>query len=164
MRTLSKNEQLIVWALVALVVFGGGITVVLTQTRGLRNNNPGNIRRTSDRWQGLASVQSDDAFFTFTDMRYGVRAALIIFRNYVSRYGLRTIGDLVNRWAPPSENDTQAYIASVASRVGIDAAAPINLQDGDTAYEFLRGIFRHENGIYADLIPESVIREGIALA
>lgn len=50
------------------------------EPRGLRNNNPGNIRTTKDRWQGLRPQQTDPAFFQFTEMRYGYRALIITCR------------------------------------------------------------------------------------
>lgn len=135
-----------------------------SNVRGIRNNNPGNVRLTGDQWQGMSATQTDGAFVQFDEMRYGVRAACKVFRNYQSKYGLRTITQLISRWAPPSENDTAAYAEDVASRVGVDAGAIISLTNEDTAYDFLCAVFRHECGIAAELIPESTIREGIDLA
>jgi hypothetical protein len=135
--------------------------------RGLRNNNPGNVREApggGDTWLGERATDDDPAFEEFTEMRYGVRAAAIVYRNYQRKYGLRTISQLISRWAPPSENDTAAYIASVATRVGIDADAPLELGNPELMYPFLRAVFRHENGIAAEAIPESTVRQGIALA
>ena len=132
--------------------------------RGIRNNNPGNIRLSGDKWQGMRAEQTDGAFVQFVEMKYGVRAAAKVFRNYGTRYGLHTISGLVSRWAPPVENDTGAYVASVCKRVGVGPDALLNLYDPETLYKFLRAIFRHECGAVAELIPESTIREGIALA
>lgn len=160
---MDKREKWILAGIVALVVFGGGSVVVLNQTRGLRNNNPGNIRKGASAWVGKI-VGTDTAFETFSDMKYGVRAALVIFRNYQSKYALQTIAQLVARWAPPSENDTASYIATVVARVGVDANVSLDLRNVELAYRFLRAIFRHENGLPAELIPENTIREGIALA
>lgn len=140
---------------------------IASNVRGIRNNNPGNIREAAsggDAWRGERATDDDPAFEEFAEMRWGVRAAAIVFRNYQSKHGLRTTAQLVNRWAPPSENDTAAYINAVAKRVGVDAFAPINLGDPETCYRFLRAIFRHECGIAAEAIPEATIREGIALA
>lgn len=138
-----------------------------SNVRGLRNNNPGNIREAAgggDAWQGERATDDDSAFEEFTEMRYGVRASAKVFRNYQTKYGLRTVAALVSRWAPPTENDTAAYIKAVASRVGVNADTGIDLFNAEICYKFLRAIFRHECGIAADLIPESTIREGIALA
>lgn len=132
--------------------------------RGLRNNNPGNIERTGDVWQGMAPVQSDSRFVTFDDMVYGVRAAAVIFRNYARRYGLRSVRELISRWAPPVENDTEAYVRSVAQRVGVDADTPLDLGNTELMFKFLRAVFRHENGAEADAIPEETVRAGVMLA
>lgn len=69
------------------------------EPRGLRNNNPGNIRTTKDRWQGLRPQQTDPAFFQFTEMRYGYRALIITLQNYRHKHGCRTIADFIRRWA-----------------------------------------------------------------
>lgn len=141
------------------------VTEVIGSTvRGIRNRNPGNIRHGGGDWQGMSAEQPDVSFVTFREMKWGVRAAAKLFRNYQGSYGLRTVAQLVNRWAPPVENNTGAYINAVAARVGVDPYAPIALSDPDTMYAFLRAIFRHECGIAADAIPESTLREGIALA
>jgi hypothetical protein len=146
-----------VWKRKEIAVTASGIA------RGLRNNNPGNIER-GDAWQGLRPTQTDSRFAQFVEMRYGVRAALIIFRNYQSKYGLKTIAQMIARWAPPTENDTNAYVSAVAQRVGIPSNAPLNLADVRTATNFLRAVFRHENGIAAELISDTEVTEGIRLA
>lgn len=140
---------------------------VASNVRGIRNNNPGNIREAAgggDAWRGERATDDDPAFEEFTEMRYGVRAAAIVFRNYQARHGLRTVAQLINRWAPPVENDTASYVNAVAKRVGVDAFAPVDLSNGELLYRFLRAVFRHECGIAAEAIPESTIRAGIALA
>lgn len=140
---------------------------IASNVRGIRNNNPGNIREAAtggDAWRGERATDDDPAFEEFSEMRYGVRAAAVVFRTYQRKYSLRTVTQLVSRWAPPEENDTASYIASVAKRVGVDAFAPIDLGNAETCYRFLRAIFRHECGIAAEAIPEGPIREGIALA
>ena len=50
--------------------------------RGLRNNNPGNIRITKDKWQGLREKQEDKSFFQFTEMKWGYRALIRTLQNY----------------------------------------------------------------------------------
>lgn len=137
---------------------------VASNVRGIRNNNPGNIERTGETWQGMAPDQPDSRFVKFSEMRYGVRAAAKLFRNYQTRYNLRSVAQLINRWAPPVENDTGSYVNAVAARVGVDPYAPIDLTNRELAYKFLRAVFRHECGIAAEAIPESTIREGINLA
>ena len=88
--------------------------------RGLRNNNPLNIRRSGDKWQGLKVLQEDKAFFQFSEMKWGWRAAFrLLCHTYYGKYRLRTIRDIITRWAPPKENNTEAYIRRVTDRIGI---------------------------------------------
>lgn len=117
------------------------------KSRGIRNNNPGNIRW-GDEWQGLVDKpqRTDKAFCQFTSPEYGIRAMIIILRNYQSKYGLRTITSMIKRWAPPNENNTQAYIDSVAQATGTGADRPIDLTDSRKLFPLLQAIIRHENG------------------
>ena len=88
--------------------------------RGLRNNNPLNIRRSGDKWQGLRVLQEDREFFQFSEMKYGWRAAFrLLCHTYYGKYKLRTIRAIITRWAPPKENDTEVYIRRVTDRIGI---------------------------------------------
>ena len=90
------------------------------EPRGIRNNNPLNIRRSKDKWQGLSTLQEDREFFKFVSMEYGWRAAFVILcRTYYGKYKLRTIRDIVSRWAPAKENNTEAYIRHVSDYTGI---------------------------------------------
>ena len=92
------------------------------EARGIRNNNPLNIRRSADKWQGLKAQQEDREFFQFSSMAYGWRAAFrLLCHTYYGKYKLRTIRAIINRWAPPKENNTLYYIRSVAERTGISA-------------------------------------------
>lgn len=95
--------------------------------RGLRNNNPLNIRITpaqrqgKDRWLGMCKEQTDKAFCQFTDMKWGWRAAfLLLTRNYYMVHHLYTPKDIIMRWAPPSDgNNTEAYIKFVCEKAGL---------------------------------------------
>jgi len=116
--------------------------------RGIRNNNPGNIRW-GDDWQGLVpkSQRTDKSFCQFISPEYGIRAMIVILRNYQSKHGLLTITGMIKRWAPPNENNTQAYIDSVAHATGTSADRPIHLNDSRKLFPLLQAIIRHENGI-----------------
>lgn len=83
--------------------------------RGIRNNNPLNIRISGDAWQGRVSSpqQTDKAFLQFTEFRYGFRAALKLLRNYVVIHHCHSIEQIISRWAPTSENNTENYIRIV---------------------------------------------------
>ncbi|MBE98722.1 MAG: structural protein [Flavobacterium sp.] len=132
--------------------------------RGIRNNNPGNIEKTGDAWQGLASVQPDSRFFTFSDPVYGVRALAKIIRNYRDRYGINTVQGIINRWAPPIENNTGAYVQAVASAVGVGPTEPLTWDAGQLR-ALVSSIIHHENGqqpYSMALIDDGISRAGWA--
>ena len=85
--------------------------------RGIRNNNPLNIRHSSDRWEGARKEQTDKSFVQFESMAYGYRAAWKVLESYWKHFREKrehfTVGNIIRRWAPPSENDTDAYIRTV---------------------------------------------------
>lgn len=114
--------------------------------RGLRNNNPGNIRRNGDPWQGLADHQEDTEFFTFKDPIYGIRALARTLISYQDKHGLRSIRQIISRWAPPVENNTNAYIRAVAEDAGLDADQPLNIHHFDHLLPLAKAIIHHENG------------------
>ena len=150
------------------VVVASVTDAIASVARGLRNNNPGNVRLTSPAtaWVGWvgSDAQSDPDYVQMATMADGVRMAAVVFRNYQSRYGLKSVRDLISRWAPGVENDTQSYIDAVASRLSIEPGYPLDLRDRATAYDFLRAVFRHENGVAAELIPAATMYEGIEAA
>ena len=119
--------------------------------RGLRNNNPGNIRVTRDKWQGLCKEQTDGAFFQFVSIEYGYRALIRTLQNYNRRHGCKSIADYINRWAPSSENNTNAYIISVCSSMCVPASYIPDIYDRDTMCAFAAAISRHENGMEANM-------------
>lgn len=86
-----------------------------TPTRGARNHNPLNIRK-GFNWQGEDPHRTDTDFEVFANDLYGYRAAFIIIRTYIKKHRCNTPARIITRWAPPSENDTAAYIACVVAR------------------------------------------------
>lgn len=115
--------------------------------RGIRNNNPGNIRLSSAAWKGKAKVQSDAAFVTFDTPEYGIRAMARILLNYQSKHKLDTIEEIIDRWAPPVENNTNAYIAQVARAAGVKKDDTISLATNRTLFrKIMIAIINHENG------------------
>lgn len=120
----------------------------MTQPRGIRNNNPGNIRWGAD-WQGLKKdgKSQDPSFCVFINPEYGIRALAKLLRNYQRLYGLNTPRKIINRYAPPNENQTQAYIQSVAQQLGIQPDTPVDLNEEATLLVFIKAIIRFENGI-----------------
>jgi len=114
--------------------------------RGIRNHNPGNIRRSSDPWQGLAERQSDVEFFTFKSPIYGIRALARTLITYQDKHGLRTIRQIIGRWAPPVENNTNAYVRAVAEATDLDADQMLDLHNFDFLFPLTKAIIKHENG------------------
>ncbi|QNJ49133.1 DNA ejectosome component, peptidoglycan lytic exotransglycosylase [Escherichia phage Mt1B1_P3] len=112
-------------------------------TRGIRNNNPGNIRVSKDQWEGMTG--DDGAFVTFDSPESGVRA---LGKNLLSygRQGYDSIEKIINRWAPPNENDTKAYIDSVVAATGIPATQSLDLSNPDTLSALAQAISFHETG------------------
>ncbi len=114
--------------------------------RGYRNNNPLNIRISRDNWLGKILPNSDGSFEQFSDIKYGYRAAIKTLRQYYYKHGLRTIRQMVNRWAPASDgNNPTTYAANVAQRAGIPADQQIAF-DEDTITKIVYGMAISECG------------------
>lgn len=129
--------------------------------RGERNNNPGNIRLGSVRWQGQVDG-TDPAFVTFATPQDGIRALAKLLRNYQTIHGLRTVRAIINRYAPASENNTSAYVGAVASAMGVSPDAPIDLNNDATLSQLVAAIIAHENG--RNVYAADTIAAGVALA
>ena len=94
-------------------------------TRGIRNNNPLNIRRVpGQHWKGQEPPSNsplkgeDREFVRFSSMEYGIRAAFCILNTYRRKYKAVCVEDIIARWAPPSENATSEYIRTVCRLTG----------------------------------------------
>lgn len=100
-------------------------------TRGQRNCNPLNIRRSgSTRWLGQATEQQDREFVQFRAMLFGLRAAFRILRTYIRLHQLDTVRLIIYRWAPPEDgNNTEAYIRTVCERSGLQAGERLSFAD-----------------------------------
>lgn len=128
-------------------------------TRGERNNNPGNIRRTQIVWRGEVPG-ADTAFETFSTPEYGIRAMAKLLRHYAAE-GFDTIREIVNRYAPSHENDTNAYIRAVCRATGFPEDQPLNLADDAILRPLVVAIITHENG--RNIYSESTINRGLAM-
>jgi hypothetical protein len=114
--------------------------------RGLRNNNPGNIRYNGIEWQGLAKPPSDGAFCVFTAPQFGIRALGKLMRNYHFYYGIRSIRGIITRFAPDTENNTASYIQSVCKATGFDESEQLDVENDDVLLALMKAIIKHENG------------------
>lgn len=119
--------------------------------RGLANCNPGNIRRSEDRYRGEVRPSRDPAFKQFESLAWGYRAIFVLLDTYRVRHGLDTIAAMIARWAPPTENRTEAYIRAVARSTGIAPDEIIDTRDRRTMVPVAAAISRVENGVAADM-------------
>lgn len=120
--------------------------------RGIRNNNPGNIRNSDAAdWKGEvpASVKKDRSFEEFKDIKHGYRALIKLLQNYRKLHGCRTMADFINRWAPRTENDTTAYIRTVCREMQVPTTYVPDVNDRTTMCSFAAAISLVENGIPA---------------
>ena len=120
--------------------------VDIDMSRGLRNNNPLNIRKNSTKWQGLAKEQTDKVFFVFVAPEWGYRAALRTLQNYNRVHRLGTIREWITRWAPPCENPTENYINFVCAEVGMPAEACPRISNNTIMCNIVAAMSHFENG------------------
>jgi hypothetical protein len=144
--------------------------------RGIRNYNPGNIRHANGiRWQGMATTQHDNQFVQYLNPRWGIRAMARVLITYqdkrLAANGTRidTVREIVERWAPPTENNTDAYVTNVARALGLNPdAETIDVYHFDTLRALVTAIIRHENG--PGPLPggrwygDAIIADGLSLA
>lgn len=100
-------------------------------TRGVRNNNPLNIR-IGNTWLGEVPKPTETAFEQFVSVEYGLRAAFCILRRYIKRYGHNTVAKIIRTWAPANENNTQQYINYVCAQMKIGPDDIISYSDRET--------------------------------
>lgn len=140
----------------------GGEDVSEPLPRGIRNNNPGNLRRSADAWLGLARPdqmtdfqQRESDFFVFREPEWGMRAMISLLRTYKRKHGLATPRAIIARYAPSSDNnDVASYASALAAALGIGIDDPTNVEDPETAIRMIRAMIRHENGtkiLYSDI-------------
>lgn len=116
-------------------------------SRGIRNNNPGNIRCSVSRFHGEVLPSSDPHFKQFKSMAWGYRAMVLVIHNYDQLYGINTLDRIISRWAPACENMTNEYIMSVAKRLGVAANARIDSLDRETMVAMVGAMSWIENGV-----------------
>lgn len=140
------------------------------KARGYRNKNPGNIDyMPANRWQGQVGLgdswlpQRERRFAEFTSHVYGIRALAMLLITYQDRHGLRTIRQIINRWAPPTENRTSSYVSFVDQQLPRHTADdPLNLHNYQDLREMVVAIITHELGGMP--YDDATIDEGLRLA
>lgn len=118
--------------------------------RGIRNNNPLNIRK-GNNWKGEVCSSTDSEFEQFVSMQWGIRAGFKILKNYMTGYGgrvkaLTNIHDIIHRWAPPNENNCRAYIDSVCRFSGLHEFERLQFSDRNKMLALVDGMIRVECG------------------
>lgn len=120
--------------------------------RAVRNNNPGNVR-VGAKWQGLMPREqmtpeqaAETAFCVFQSPEWGFRAMATIFKNYARLDKITTLRQAISRWAPPSENNTKAYVQSVADYTGCDPDKPFGFQSPANMASLCKAVSIHECG------------------
>ena len=118
--------------------------------RGIRNNNPLNIRK-GNNWKGEVCSSTDGGFEQFVSMQWGIRAGFKILKNYMTGYGgrvkaLTNVHDIIHRWAPPNENNCKAYIDSVCRFSGLHEYERLQFTDRTKMLALVDGMIRVECG------------------
>ena len=123
--------------------------------RGIRNNNPLNIR-IGNTWLGERQNPQDSSFEEFVSIEYGYRAAFCILRRYIRRYRRNTVTAIVSAWAPATENNTRRYIDFVCNKMGIAPDDIIKYEQADVMVSLVSALQLMECGVAAN--PDKVRR------
>ena len=143
--------------------------------RGIFNNNPGNIdfspaQYLRDKWVGELGIEdrSDARFTTFDTPEHGIRALCKILLTYHHKRratdgsAIDTVKEIIDRWAPPSENNTKSYAAHVRDLLDVETGETINVDDPAILMILAESIIKHENGVQP--YPRDVIEAGVKMA
>ncbi len=133
-------------------------------SRGIRNNNPGNLILTSIAWQGKIPAKSntDGKFEQFQTMELGIRAMFKDLVNDINK-GKNTVRKLINEYAPPSENNTSQYIKDVCQSIGVQPDDVITSINQSFLLKLGKAIIRKENGADASKVSDTQIINGMKL-
>ncbi|WP_252088749.1 structural protein [Pseudomonas sp. MWU13-3659] len=132
--------------------------------RGVRNCNPGNIDfNPANNWVGQIGKEPEGRFCIFDTPENGIRALGKLLQTYYNKHGLRTVAAIIKRWAPEVENDTGAYVRTVAHRCGLGPSDPIkNIKNQQVLRGLVHAIIKHENANFE--YPSDVFAEGLRRA
>jgi len=137
--------------------WGAGKAADWLKTRGIRNNNPGNLR-----FAGQAGATNTGGFAQWATPQEGLYNLARQLELY-SKRGANTISSILSRYAPAGENDLPAYISDVSKRIGMGAGAHLNMQDPQTLQRLMSAIIMHENGRngYSDAMQGAAAKRAI---
>ena len=119
-----------------------------------------NIRVGKSKWQGQVLPQrgsGEGAFCHFETMEYGLRAGFCLLRTYATKYRLNCVRDIITRWAPPSENNTQSYIRHICLLTGFGGNQRLTEKDWPC---LVKAMAKMESGIELD---DKIIEKGFKL-
>ena len=119
--------------------------------RGYTNFNPGNIRNSGVRYEGEVTPSKDPSFKQFESMEYGYRAMFVLLHTYRVKYGLNTLQSMIERYAPPVENDTRSYVGFVSMRTKIADISTVDTLNELQMVSIVAAISRMENGVEPDM-------------
>ena len=119
--------------------------------RGLRNNNPGNIRISKTTYKGEIVPSQDTAFKQFESIGYGYRAMFVLLHYYYYSLHLKTVRQIISRSAPPSENHTENYIRHVADAILRGPDSEIDIRSKDEMVLMVAAMSKVENGVPANI-------------
>jgi hypothetical protein len=122
----------------------------MATSRGLKNNNPLNIRHNADNFQGEIKTGTDKAFKQFQTPAYGYRAAFVTLGTYLSR-GKNTVEKIITAWAPAVENNTVGYIGHVEQWSGVPRNKVLTAESGEDYVKIVSAMSMVENGIKANM-------------
>ena len=136
----------------------------MAETRGVRNNNPGNIDyNKANAWQGQLGLElgvPKPRFARFDSPENGIRALGKLLLTYQDKHKLRTVSAIISRWAPSNENDTASYVRAVERLTNTKPGDTIDLRSYGVMSGFVKAIIHHENAGYE--YPEAILKEGVA--
>lgn len=118
--------------------------------RGIRLNNPMSIERNATSWKGMSAMQDDPVMVRFDTPEDGLRAGMKTLITYQRKYELEHIQAIITRFAPPSENNTVAYIADVSNRCHVKPTDYFDVEVPDNLIRISQAITRHEQGACPD--------------
>lgn len=137
----QSDKYLLIGVLVLFLAFTPRV-VSNREVRGIRNNNPGNIKiNPNNKWLGKIpeNRNTDGVFEQFENMDFGIRASLVLMKNYFNKKGLRTIKGVIYKW---STTDQQPYTDFVEQSTGIDQNKTLSVNQIPAIAE---AIFHFEN-------------------
>ena len=163
------NEQMLEEGKLGKALATGALAASMmagTAQGAIYNNNPGNIRTSPTTWNGEVPNHGEK-FEVFESMPYGIRASARILRTYGKKYGIKTINQIIDRYAPPVDNNpnNENYARHVSNGSGFGVDEEINLNDPAVLMKLMRPIFEFENGRKeAAKISDADIAKGVKMA